>query len=273
MHKQIGKWADPILLIGLLVSILIAIGMVLIGNDTLSSFIIGLLSTIITLLIDLVARINKAESNLIGAQKLAQILSNEPISQDLQELARNYGLIKEYDFDLYQKIAFDSINQCKRRFRELASGVVVVPSKSVYDYNITGIKQARHTIKVTHITSPNYWNSDAGKKFLETSQSALERGVETILIFAISDEEIQEFKEVFKAQKEVGVRVSFTKPKRIDREFMLIDDKVLLEYEFDQKENTWIKTIILDQEEVKKAVDDFQYFITYAKPLSEETIA
>lgn len=267
MKKGIAKWLDPILLIGLLISALISIVVMgFPGNDPIIGFIIGLLSTIITLLVDLIARLNRVEHNVIETQRLSRVLMSGSISQDLQELARDYELIEAYDFNLYRKIASDSFGECKRRFREIASGTVRILDKSVYHYNIEGIKQARNSIKVTHITSPDYWVSDAGRKFLEASQIALKRGVETVIIFAVSDEDIQNFKNIFDVVRKFKVTVFTTKPKRMDKEFAIIDDTLLLEYAYDKNEDTWITSVILDSKEVTNAVDSFRHFLTYSKP-------
>jgi len=57
VFKQVAHWLDPILLIGLFISITVGVTMVLSGNDTLWGLTVGLLSTIVTLLIDIIARI------------------------------------------------------------------------------------------------------------------------------------------------------------------------------------------------------------------------
>lgn len=49
MQKGFMRWLDPILIIGLIISILIGVGMVLTGNDSILGLLVGLLSTIITL--------------------------------------------------------------------------------------------------------------------------------------------------------------------------------------------------------------------------------
>jgi hypothetical protein len=266
MKKGIVKWIDPILLVGLFISILISIGMVLVGNDTINSFIVGLLSTIITLLVDLITRLNRAEQNVIETQKFAQILMSGPISQDMQMLARDYEIIEGYDFELYRRIAIDSISQCKQRFREIAAGAVVIPDMSVYHYNVEGIQQAQRSIKVTHISSLNYWISDAGQKFLEAGRAVLKRGIETTIVFAISDEQVQESRNILDMINKSKIRVFTTKPKRIDQEFMLIDDKVLLQYEYDKNEDIWKTRIILDSDEVDRAVVSWHHILDFAKP-------
>ena len=87
MLKQIVYWLDPILLVGLFASISVSAVMVLSGNDTLSGLTIGLLSTIVTLLIDIIARIQRTEAfSRAGNQEISKNLehSTEKIISSLQ---------------------------------------------------------------------------------------------------------------------------------------------------------------------------------------------
>ncbi len=78
MSKSVLRWLDPIVIIGLVISVSISAAMVLSGNDTLSGLIIGLLSTIVTLLIDIIARFHKAEVTALQAlDELQQTLQTK----------------------------------------------------------------------------------------------------------------------------------------------------------------------------------------------------
>ena len=76
MSKSILHWLDPILVIGLSISVAIGILMVLSGNDSALGLAVGLLSTIVTLLIDIIARIRKAEG-LICPEKSGHTIKVE----------------------------------------------------------------------------------------------------------------------------------------------------------------------------------------------------
>ena len=101
MIKKTTKWLDPILLVGVLVSVAIAVGMVLLGNDTISSLVVGLISTTITLLVDIVARIGKHEDTTIESARLSHILSDEPLAEKLRDIMEIYSKIRQYEFDYY----------------------------------------------------------------------------------------------------------------------------------------------------------------------------
>lgn len=61
MSKSMLRWIDPILVIGLCISVAIGVLMVLSGNDSALGLAVGLLSTIVTLLVEIIARIHKVE--------------------------------------------------------------------------------------------------------------------------------------------------------------------------------------------------------------------
>lgn len=95
MTRKVARWLDPVLLIGLFISIAVAVTMVLSGNDTLSSLIVGLLSTIVTLLIDIVARIQKAADSILAEdQKIARNLE--------REIERTISSLKGVDIRLFE---------------------------------------------------------------------------------------------------------------------------------------------------------------------------
>ena len=90
MQHGLLKWLDPVLLIGLFISIAVATGMIVLGNDTVQSFIVGLLSTIIALLVDIITRIQRTEYSVLEATRLSQIVSDENISPFLLRVAQHY---------------------------------------------------------------------------------------------------------------------------------------------------------------------------------------
>lgn len=102
MFKSIVRWLDPILVIGLLISITIGILMVLSGNDTALGLAVGLLSTIVTLLIEIIARLNRAESSfleaVLGVEQTLQstgtlkpLLSREALYREVIQLIKQCG--------------------------------------------------------------------------------------------------------------------------------------------------------------------------------------
>jgi len=272
MFRRITRWLDPILLIGLLVSVAVGVGMVLTGNDTLSGLTIGLLSTIVTLLIDAIARIQKAEHSFLEAAGLSRILSDESIGETLREMANYFEAIRKYNFDHYSRIAEIAIDECKTRLREISSGSVVVPSRTAQAYGYLGIQQARRDIKVIHIGSMDFWNSDFGRKYFGLNREAIKRGVQITRIFALTPEEARVSVTTLREQERAGIRVLVVRPDRVDHEFMIFDDRILVDFDVDEKGGYRLERVVLDPAQVRRKVEEFQHLVArYGKTIKEAT--
>jgi len=273
--KQITHWLDPILLIGLFTSIAIGVVMVETGNDTMSGLIIGLLSAIITLLIDAIARIHKAESSFKEAAGLMRIFSDEVVGTALRGLAKVYEEIARYDFDHYHKIADAALDECLARLREIASGSVSVLSKSPQAYGMVGFYQAQRNIKVIHAGPMQFWTSDFGSgKYIELNRATAKRGVQITRIFALTSEQTKNYVAILKEQEKAGIRVLIVRPDRVDHEFMIFDDRILVDFDVDDKGEYRREKIILDPAQVKRTSEQFQQLIDrYAKSIKDSISA
>ena len=270
MHKQKTLWLDPVLLIGLFISIFISVAVVLISNDTISSLIIGLLSTIITLLVDIIARIQKAEGAFLDAAGLSRILSDKYIGSSLQDIAYSNESIKRYNFEHYDTIAQAAIDECRAKFREIAGGSVIVAEKTIQAYGVKGIQQVRRDVKVIHIGSMDFWSSDFGKRYFELNRAAVKRGVVITRIFALTSEEVKNSLDKLKEQERAGIRVLVMKPNRLNQEFILFDDKILIDFDVDTRKESRLERITLDPTQVNKKRDEFQELITrYARAIKD----
>lgn len=87
MKTNIFRWLDPIILI-YIVSITISVGMIILGNDSVQSFIVGLLSTLLTLLVDIIARLQRTEANLLEAAKFSHIISDLALSPGTSRVSK-----------------------------------------------------------------------------------------------------------------------------------------------------------------------------------------
>lgn len=64
---QKQKFLDPIIVVGVVISIAVAIILILLKQDQAISLLIGLVITIITLIVDLIARVKESEKRVIEA--------------------------------------------------------------------------------------------------------------------------------------------------------------------------------------------------------------
>ncbi|HKZ86373.1 MAG TPA: hypothetical protein VJ793_22310 [Anaerolineae bacterium] len=270
MLKQVTRWLDPILLIGLFVSLSVGVGMVLTGNDTLSGLTIGLLSTIITLLIDIVARIQKAEDSFVNMAGLSQVLSDEAIGKALRDIADSYDATRKINFEHYGKIASATIDECRSKLHELASGSVTVQARTPQAYGVLGFQQASKDIKVIHIDSMDFWNKDFGRKYFDLNRATLKRGVQITRIFALTSEEARDYTDILKEHEKAGIRVFVVRPDRVDHAFMIFDNRVVVDLDVDVNNDFKLERVVIDPTQVKKKVEEFEHLITrYARTIKD----
>lgn len=270
MQHGLLKWLDPVLLIGLFISIAVATGMIVLGNDTVQSFIVGLLSTIIALLVDIITRIQRTEYSVLEATRLSQIVSDENISPFLLRVAQHYHNIKAYKFDTYTKLTNDKLTELEAQLRNIALGSATVSSRSIYDYTSEGIRQAKMSIRVvSNANEFEYWRSSRGAKYLSSNQDAIQRGVRFTRIFAIDYSLARQNIDVLRQQEAVGVNVFVVSPDRIAEEMLIFDDKVLLIYEQNASAQTRLQTIILDLPKIRRRIDEFDYAIQLGRTIKD----
>jgi hypothetical protein len=268
MFEQMGRWLDPILLIGLFVSIAVGVAMVLTGNDTATGFTIGLLSAIIALLIDIIARIQKTEDSFVDAAGLSRTLLDESIGEVLREIVNSYDAMKEYNFDHYRTIADKVVNDCRAKLSDIAAGSVVVVTDDVQEYAIIGNEQASQGIKAIHIGSMSFWNSSLGRKLFELNRVAAKHSVKITRVFALTSQEVRDSIEILKAQEEADIDVWVVNPKHVDSEFTIFDDRILVEFESD-KGDYRRERIVLDPTQVSKRMVEFERLVNYANTIRD----
>lgn len=263
-------WFDPILLIGLFISIGVSVTMFLTGNDTINSMIVGFLSTIVTLLVDIIARIQKVESTILEANNLSKLFSDERLANALREIAHNYATLKDYKFDHYIKIADTRIAECKTQIRELASGSIFAPAKSIYEYSAySAFEQAAKSVKAIDRGPASFWNTERGRKYLESNRAAVKRGIKVVRIFALTGKDANQYVDILKEQVEAGIDVIITNPNRINQEFLIVDDRIRIDIEQDNDGQYFGEHIILDAVQVSEAVERFKLLASFGKKIQD----
>ncbi len=262
MSKRLSDLIDPILIVGIFISIAISLGMVLAGNDTVSGLMVGLLTTIITLLIDIIARLEKAEANLLEAAKITELIAEPEIGQALQEIANNYRQMTKYNFSHYYKIAKISFAELRERLRQLSSGAIIVPTQSELSYGTIGMNEAKKEVKVIHKNNLGFWETDYGKSYLKKNYASIKRGVKITRIFALSHGEIEEGKSLLEKQENSGIKVIIIGTEQIDSPFMIIDGQVVLDFDIDINNQIAFEKIVVDPAYVKRKIEQFESLIS-----------
>ena len=184
------------------------------------------------------------------------LFTNKQLASELAEIAKLYSSIAELDFDYYCRLANLAIAEPKAKLRELASGSVFVPVEPVYEYQ--AISSAHRSVKATDPSPGNFWSTDFGRRCLEENKQAVQRGVKITRVFQLdSSTPSPESLSVLREQREAGITVLVVKPGRLQREYMIVDDRILVEPQRGDEGRYSNDRIIVNPEQVRSALAEF----------------
>ncbi len=267
------RFLDPIIVIGIIISVALAIILVLIGQDEAISLLIGLVLTAITLLVDIIARIKESEKNIIQASTLETLLVKNPsLLSIVSQIAHDYEAIRKLQFDLFLQRADDALFECRDVVHGLAEERMIVDTRSKFTYGRKGINKAQKSVRAVAYANPSFWKTKYAKDYLETNKKAVERGVEFIRVWVQNRETLMEYKDVMEAQRAVGIKVLFATPDELPRrlleDYMIVDDQVLVKLELMLDGHSKNENISINQIEVGRAISDFDLLLRHAHNFS-----
>lgn len=263
MNKNLSRWIDPTIVIGLIISIAISIITIFVSNDASIGLIVGLLSTIITLLVDVIARIQKVENTIFLTAHLSEVLaSDKALCDTIHEIVVSYEQLKKWKFTHYEIVSKRAIDTCRDTVNGAAIGAMTVKSKTPDEYgSFKGIDSAQKSMKVTHVTSMEFWKSSTfGRKIFDANLKAVKRGVKITRLFALSEQDVLNSIDVLREQENAGINVLIVKPSHFERkdqeDFIIFDDKILVRNEMIAGQYA-TEHIILRSADVERANQDF----------------
>ena len=264
---------DPFLTTGIVVSISLALVLVLLGQDEVNSLIAGLLTTIITILIDLIARLKETEHKILEATKLGNVLSeNKELHSTLNQIAINYSAIQNKNFDLFTQRSQDALLKCKETLLGLENGYLTVSPGGKYTYGRKGVASAKKIIKAVAYEDIESWRTEHLKNVVKVNEEAVKRGIEIQRVFIVSNENLEKSKDVFQSHKDAGVNVFMVSPDDLPSthllaSYLIVDNQVLVYFYYtrDGKQFTGEK-ISVEPVEVDTAVSNFDVILRRAKP-------
>lgn len=268
MTRRLATWLDPILVTGIAVSIVVALTMVLLGNDTVSSLIVGLLVSIVTILLDIIARIERVNDSIFQSADLSHLLSSPYLKDRIRAIAEYFARIRQYHFDHYDWLATVYIEQCESRLRDLANGSIEVTAKGSEEYGFSAVEKAKHSLKATHLGSMAYWETQTGRRFLDANAQAIRRGIKITRVFAFSEAEVGKCEGLLAEQAAAGINVWVVGESKVSSEYMIVDDTVLLEWRTSTTGDYLSERITVDSGTVRWRMADFQHLLSIAQRLS-----
>ncbi len=262
------KFLDPIIATGAIISISLSIILVLIGQDQAISLLIGLVIAAITLLIDIIARIQESEEKIIHATELETTLVRNPLLLSIvSQIANDYVSVKKLGADFFMERADNSLLETRDIIHRLAEGrmtqEVVDVGKARFIY---GSRPAKR-VKVASYADPSFWRTEYGKFIFKQNARAVKRGIEFTYVWIQKRKTLVEYQDILKLQQDMGVKTLYVFPDEVPGSFLehyrIKDDEMLFKYELTVDGRTKTQHISIDPIEVDTAVRNFKVLLRY----------
>ena len=264
---------DPILAIGIVVSISLAVILVLIGQDEVQSLLVGLIATVITLSVDIIAQLRETERKVLKGTALGELIqSNQELHSTLHQIAHSYQVAQRSSFDLFIERSKDAILDCKEILGALERGYTMIEAGGKYSYGRRGVRNAQKQVRAVAYEDVGSWRTVHLEDVLKVNAEAIQRGVQIQRIFILKKEAISEAEDVLKAHKDAGVQVFTVSPNDLPatqllESYQIVDDGILVIFYYTRDGISFREEkISIDPVEVDRAISRFESIFRRATP-------
>lgn len=231
-------------IVGTIIAIAIAVIFWLVTKDSVSALLIGLVSVIISLLIEVLYELNENHDDVIRKLELEEALvDNKQLRGELIAITtRCVEVVKKIRSDsLFMEWFWNVINEFKARLGDLARGDMIFSANSVINVNIQILRQTKSSIKaVSYVDTVEYWNSLAGQRFLQENIRAMtDRKVKITRIFILERQSMPETAPIMAAQSQAGINVLVlfrdevpVSKSSLFEDYLISDDRILHKVNF-----------------------------------------
>lgn len=264
------KRLDPILVIGTLVSIALTVFLLLAGVETIDGLLIALVSTVITLLVDVLARLGDIEERILRAIALERLLaSDEELAIVIRQLVEDYLTAKEWPFELFSRKAHHDLLKCADCLHSLAHGRTTVKPASSFAMGRRAAEMAENSLKAVSAEPLELWRTKNWQRGLRANADAVARGVQVIRVFVQDEETLSQFSDVLHDHLQADVEVFVVSPDELAANlvegFLVVDDWLSVVFHMSSDGRLTAETVAIDPVGVEEAIDRFTVILRNAR--------
>jgi len=268
------RFLDPIIVIGVVISIALAIILVVIGQDQAISLLIGLAVSIITLLIDIIARLKESETKIIQTSEFGNALASDSWLFDvLRQVVADYQIINTRNYETFVRRMKAGLIECRDLLHSLSEDYLVTDILSGYNSGLSGSNAAQKEIKAVQYALPTYWRSPFGEKYMQSNIEAAKRGVKVTRIWIQNKEILAEYSDIIMAQESAGIQTLIAEttevPPVLLEDYSITDNQLYIKMELTLDGRARQERISIDPIVVERAESNFKLLFRYARPASE----
>jgi hypothetical protein len=246
-----------------------------IGATTLA--IVILLAT--SQLVDTSRKLESIQKSIDDGFKLGELLEKDKeLHSSIQEIAKSYLALKDNEFELFSQRSRDVLAECKVVLNGLERGYMLVEPGGKYAYGTKGVTSAKKTVKAVAYEDIDYWRTVHLQSTVQVNSQAIKRGVEIQRVFIVSNDKLEQAKDVLDKHVAAGVKVFVVSPDELSspqllESYLIIDDKILVVFYY-TREGRLMKEerISIESVEVNSALSRFSLVIRRARPYINENL-
>jgi flagellar biosynthesis protein FliQ len=261
------KRIDPIIVWGVVISILVSIIMVLIGQDMALSFIVGLLVTIIALILDLQ---HNAKSNEKLLQEMLVLYEDPWLYETIKEISTGYEKVK---FNMNAPFFLDKsrnvLQTCAKEITNLAKGNLTVAELD----QIANLTDLLHRTKaqaraVSYVTF-DWWYTEAGQKYIQEHADLVKNGMRITRIFITPENRLEDLKNIVIQQCKIGIDVWIAFEEKVEPDlletYIIIDDNIVSKSRIILGGRLRGSNVTANRQEVMEAIHSFNLLLNSSR--------
>lgn len=202
--------ANTTLVVGVVVSAALVIIPTVIRTEFVTlGLMIGLHGVSITLMIEVITRLERREHLTHRAFRLIEALDRAPaMIDDIEQGVTTAAAVSRSGLPLYREAVEQAAAEFRLKVDQLHRGEYRVQTGSAA-LLISQTKSTKSSMKATSIVTinENWWHSQAGTEYWEENLRALKRGVQITRIYILDGQCSRRMTELMSVQAEAGIRV------------------------------------------------------------------
>lgn len=258
-------------LLGLALAAIVALGLLILKNDPISSITLAIVSGLTPVILDIFLQ-QRSLHRVLG--EVSAVLEDPWLYTKVREIAEGYSRKRALGKnDPIVLKAQARIEDCARSMAELARGHTLIDSShEEKEMLIRLIKLADTTAcAVSHSSMGNeWWHEELGRQYLKANQDLIKSGTTITRIFIIADPHAEETINLMQEHHDHGVNVRYVteagkSPALVDQTYLIIDNKVASVSRFSVRGKTNGCRLTTDDFEIKTLKDNFEILLASSR--------
>lgn len=266
---------SAVLVAGVIASVGLAVVPVIVTSTSGSfSLTVGLIGVCITLLLEVIVRIDRREKLVHRAFEMIDALDAldavPTLSNDLQHSAIAAAAIMTGDSPpLFRMVAEQVISECRRQLDNLSHGECTVNTGSA-PVLIDLARHAKTSIRATSIISGTgsgdeaWWSSPGGQEYWKENVRALKRKVSITRVYIFETPPTRQMTDILSQQEKAGVELLQVDrsqiPANLAMNVVIIDNKAVYEIVVNRPDNV-LRTLHVNPAFVRSTVSKFDELV------------